>query len=368
MKIKHLTFLFLCLCCGHSAFAKMNDFAPLQDTTKQKNYKLIALPIVAFTPETDWIFGGAGSLSFRFKGESKESLPSQLLAGGAYTLNKQVLTYLNYQLFYREELYKLYGELGYYIYTYPYFGVGNDLKEDNLETYEASFPRVRINALYLVRPKLYVGIRYLMDNFDIRDTEQNGLLETTKVSGSEGGFLSGLGLVLNYESRDNIFYPTKGRYAELVLLSNSKTLGSDFNFQKYSLDVSTYFSNKRKHVFALNLYGEFTFGDVPFYQMALFGGTRRMRGYIEGRYRDKQLLILQGEYRIPLFWRFGGVLFGGAGRVANNVNDLSFQDLHYNAGAGIRFTLDAKEKLNLRFDVGVGEDGPGYYLTFGEAF
>ena len=368
MKINNLILLVVFLCCSCSAFAKSNAYFPDQDSIKEKKHKLIALPIVAFTPETDWIFGGAGSLSFRFEGESEESLPSQLLAGGAYTLKKQLLTYLNYQLFFREELYKLYGELGYYIYTYPYFGIGNDLQEEDFENYDASYPRVRINALYLARPKLYVGIRYLMDNFDIRDTEEDGLLERTKVLGVEGGLLSGLGLVFNYESRDNIFYPTKGRFAELVLLSNSKFLGSDFNFQKYSLDASTYFSNQWKHVLALNFYGEFTLGDVPFYQMALLGGTRRMRGYIEGRYRDKQLLILQGEYRMPIFWRFGAVVFAGAGRVANNLNDLSFENIHYNAGAGIRFMLDTKERLNLRFDVGVGEDGPGYYLTFGEAF
>jgi len=350
------------------AFAKSSYFHSVQDTSKEKSYKLIALPLVAFTPETNWIFGGAGSLSFRFKGEPKESLPSQLLAGGAYTLKKQVLSYVNYQLFFREERYKLYGELGYYIYTYPYFGIGNDLKEENMENYDATYPRLRVNALYLVRPKLYVGIRYLMDNFDISDTQEDGLLETTDVLGRTGGLLSGAGLVFNYESRDNIFYPSEGRYAELVLLSNNKVLGADFNFQKYSLDATTYFSNKWKHVFALNLYGEFTFGDVPFYQMALFGGTRRMRGYIEGRYRDKQLLILQGEYRMPIFWRFGAVFFAGAGRVANNVSDFSFQNIHANSGAGIRFMLDTKEKLNLRFDVGIGKDGLGYYLTFGEAF
>ncbi len=337
------------------------------DSSKQKNYKLIVLPIVAFTPETNWIFGAASNLSFRMKGESRESRPSQILAGGAYTLKKQILSYLNYQLFFRREQYKLYGELGYYRYTYPYFGVGNEM-ENELENYEALYPRIRINALYLIRPKLYGGLRYWMDNFKITDTQEDGLLETTAVTGATGGLLSGLGLVFNYENRDNIFSPSKGSYAELVLFNNSKIMGSDFSFTKYTLDVSTYISNKWRQTLALNFYSEFTFGEVPFNQMALLGGTKRMRGYIEGRFRDKQMLILQAEYRIPLIWRFGAVVFAGTGRVGEKVDGLSLSGLHYNYGGGIRFMLDEKEKLNLRLDVGVGEGNVGFYLTFGEAF
>ncbi|MFT4664439.1 MAG: outer membrane protein assembly factor BamA [Polaribacter sp.] len=365
--MKTIRLLTILLFCWNTNLAATEYEVPEADSSKQKNYKLIVLPLVAFTPETNWIFGAAGNLSFRFKGESPESRPSQVLAGGAYTLKKQILSYLNYQLFFRQEQYKLYGEFGYYRYMYPYFGVGNEL-ENELENYEALYPRVRINVLYLICPKLYGGLRYWMDNFNITDTQEDGLLESTEVTGAAGGLLSGLGLVFNYDSRDNIFAPSKGSYAELVLFNNAKTLGSDFSFAKYTLDASAYFSNKWKQTLALNVYSEFTFGEVPFNQMALLGGTKRMRGYIEGRFRDKQMLILQGEYRIPLFWRMGAVVFAGMGRVGDKVEDLSLDDLHFNYGGGIRFMLDEKEKLNLRLDVGVGEDNVGFYLTFGEAF
>jgi hypothetical protein len=80
------------------------------------------------------------------------------------------------------------------------------------------------------------------------------------------------------------------------------------------------------------------------------------------------MLILQAEYRIPIFWRFGLVLFGGTGQVADELSQMDLDGLHFNIGAGIRFMLDPKEKLNLRFDVGKGTDKPGFYLTFGEAF
>ena len=338
------------------------------DTSKQKPYSLVALPLIAFTPETDWIFGGAGSLSFRFKGELPKSRPSQLLMGGAYTLKKQILSYLTYQLFFKQEQYKFYGELGYYLYTYPYFGIGNDLEEGNLENYEALFPRIRLNGLYLLHSNFYGGLRYWMDDFQINEKKGGGLIEEGDTPGAEGGLLSGLGFVFNYDSRDHIFYPSKGKFAELVFLRNAPFLGSDFIYTKYSFDASTYFFNKWKHILAFNLYTELTFGTAPFNQLALLGGTKKMRGYIEGRFRDKHLIVFQTEYRLPLFWRFGAVIFAGTGRVANKISQFNFDGFHYNFGTGLRFLLDKKEKMNLRFDVGFGKGTSGFYLTFGEAF
>ncbi len=217
--------------------ANLNKHPQWKDSLDQKPFNLVLLPFVAFTPETSWIFGGAGSLSFRFKGEPKESHPSQLLLGAAYTLNKQVLSYLNYQVYHRNEQFKWYGELGYYLYSYPFYGIGNDIPEENKETYEAIYPRVRINALYLLRSKLYGGIRYWMDDFSIRERKKEGLLEQGNVPGESGGLLSGLGLVFNYDSRDNIFFPSSGQFVELVFFQNTSFLGSDFDYTKYSLDA-----------------------------------------------------------------------------------------------------------------------------------
>lgn len=34
----------------------------------------------------------------------------------------------------------------------------------------------------------------------------------------------------------------------------------------------------------------------------------------------------------------------------------------------MRFRLDAKDKINLRFDYARGNDSDGFYISFGEAF
>jgi len=363
---QRLKYLFLCLIFGSQLSATSQS--SVADTAK--DYSFIALPLVFSTPETSWGFGGATNVTFRFKGEPKTSRPSQFQLGAAYTLNKQFLSYLPFQLFLKEEKYKVYGELGYYRYVYFYYGNGNNTLKANEETFNANYPRVRLNALYGLNKRWFVGLRYWLDGYDVVGVKEDGILDTDEtIVGRMGkGFLSGGGVVVNYDTRDHLFTPRKGMLAEMVLFANGEFLGSDFNFQKIYLDIATYFPIGKNSTLAAQFYSELTAGDPPFYQLSLLGGTKRMRGYLEGRFRDKQYLTSQIEYRFPLFWRLGMTAFATTGRVAPTVGDLFDSNWYYTYGLGLRIMLDTEARINLRIDVGFGEDTSGFYLTFGEAF
>jgi hypothetical protein len=94
-----------------------------------------------------------------------------------------------------------------------------------------------------------------------------------------------------------------------------------------------------------------------------------MRGYYEGRFRDRNQTFIQGEIRYPIYRFLQGVCFAGAGTVAPSIGDYSMRDLKYSAGAGFRILLSKKEKLSLRVDYGVGMGrNRGLYIQLGEAF
>jgi surface antigen Omp85-like protein len=337
-----------------------------QDSTRQSSF--IPLPIVFYTPETSWGFGGVGIYSFHFKKDSINSRPSQIQLGAAYTLRNQILVYLPFQLFLKNGKYKVYGELGYYRYIYEFSGIGNEGHQDESELYSVDFPRLRLNILQQVQPNLFVGLRYWMDDFNITQTEEDGLLENADITGAQGGFLSGLGIVANYDTRDKIFYPSRGLYAESLVFFNNNIFGSDFNYTKYIFDGSAYFQNKWRHILALNIYAEMTSGDPPFNQLSLLGGNKRMRGYFEGEYRDKQYVSFQAEYRMHLFWRIGAVFFVGSGMVESDFKKVEVNNIKYVIGVGLRFLLDEKQKVNFRFDAGFGKNTSGLYVTVSEAF
>lgn len=52
---------------------------------------------------------------------------------------------------------------------------------------------------------------------------------------------------------------------------------------------------------------------APFNALSLLGGSRRLRGYYEGRYRDQNSALVQAELRVDVFKRLGAVVFGGVG-------------------------------------------------------
>jgi outer membrane protein assembly factor BamA len=113
-------------------------------------------------------------------------------------------------------------------------------------------------------------------------------------------------------------------------------------------------------------------GNVPLRNLAALGGSDIMRGYYAGRYRDKNMTAMQAEYRSPIWWRIGFVLFGGFGEVFNTIKPKNIITpkgwLKYSLGGGLRFSIRKNERLNLRMDYGIGYRSAGFYFTVAESF
>lgn len=338
------------------------------DSLSKKMISINGLPILYHTPETRWAFGIAGIFTFPTTPDSINVKKSSFQIGAAYTQNHQVLFYLPFRLYFQNEKFISFGEFGYYKYNYFFFGIGNNQPPDFSEQYAVNYPRIRLNILRKILYNLYIGVKYWFEDFKITERDINGELIKDYITGSNGGITSGVGVISIRDTRNNIFYPSSGSYAELSVQFFEKTFYSNFKYQRFTLDISKYFHVQKNHIIAFNFFTESIHGNPPFNQMALLGGTKRMRGYYEGRYRDKNILLIQTEYRTHLFWRIGLAGFIGYGGVANQISTYSLNDFKYTYGAGLRFILNKTQRLNLRIDAAFGQNTRGYYLTIGEAF
>ncbi len=339
-----------------------------QESVPEKDLRFFVLPIVYYTPETSWALGGATVFTFQLGEQDSLTKPSQVQFGAAYTLRSQFLAYLPFQLIFPNDRYRFFGELGYYKYNYFFYGIGNGYEAYDGEIYDVNFPRVRLNFQRKLANHFYGGLRYWLDDFNITGLEEGGLLATRDIAGKGGSLLSAGGLIFTYDNRDQLFYTRRGRYIEAGWLANTSLLGGNFTFDKFTLDARQFFPLGEKAALGINAYAELTFGNPSFNQLALLGGPKRLRGYLEGRYRDNHYLMLQAEYRFPLFWRLGGVVFGGTGAVADQLDRFAGEYWRYAAGVGMRLTLIPKDNINLRVDYGIGQNSSGFYLTIGEAF
>jgi len=339
------------------------------DTTDPYKPVYTVLPLVYYTPETGLSLGAGGVMTYRYRSDKPTSTPTQIQIGGAYTLKNQILSYLSYRTFWNDDQFLAYGEVGYYRYIYKYYGIGPSTKPEDEEMFSFTLPRLRFNFLYKVFPKVYVGARYWYDDFNIYEVDTGGMLDTQPITGKNGGRAAGLGFVLNIDSRDNQLYPTDGWFVEFVALPHRSAFGSDFNFNRYSLDVATYFTFFDDQTLAVNFYGESNTGDVPFHQMAQLGGPRQLRGLYQGRYRDNNDILFQTEYRWMFLERWGAVAFYGIGNVAPEISAYQINKSVHTYGGGLRFKLSKERKANIRGDVGFSPgEGVKFYLTFTEAF
>lgn len=336
----------------------------LSAQTKKNKFKAFPFPIIYYTPETRLAYGLAGNATFHLTKDSTRSRTSSILAGVAGTQNKQFLLYSQFNIF--SDKYYFSGEAGYYKYSYFFYGTGS--KEVPEELFSVNYPRIKINVAYRFTPNLYAGPSFQYEQYNIKKTADNGELAKGTIPGSAGSIITGAGLHFIYDNRDNVLYPGKGYLLNVSFIRNGKFLGGNYNFSKYTIDATLYKKLTAKSILAANSFNSFTTGNVPFQQLSQIGGSKIMRGYYQGRYTDKNLSAVQTELRSVIYKRFGVALFGGVAIIGSGSPVLDFTNLYKNYGAGLRFTLNRKEHLNLRLDYAFGRQSRGFYLSFGEAF
>lgn len=329
---------------------------------------LIPLPVAFRYPETGWGGGALASFNFRFTRDNANSKPSQISLAATFTQRKQILLYMPFSVFYDNSKYYLNGEVAWYRYNYKYFGIGENAVPE--EEYGVDYPRIRLLAVKSIGKKFYAGFRFLFENYNMTQTQVGGELASGRITGSDYSRTSALGISFLKDSRDTVYYPRKGVFAEFYVLPTLKIYGSDRNFNRIVVDAAFYKSLNKKIVWANHLFGNFAQGDnIPFSQLSMMGGSRRFRGIFEGKYRDKNVIMAQTEARFEVWKRIGLVGFGAIGFMGNESDFLRIGKPKFTYGAGLRFNAIRKDHINIRVDYGIEPSNAGnFYFTVGEAF
>lgn len=339
-----------------------------QDSIKEKKVTFNGYPYIFYTPETQAAFGGGGI--FLFYTQKEDGLrPSKIGFGAHYTTNKQYKFTLNNSIYFNKNKLVIQMPLSFGYTLDKFWGQGKNTTENGTEGYFRNDFNVQLEVQ--VPPLLFFADRtgFILEysNTEIVDPEENVYLNDELVTGFEGGNLFGAGFNFVWDGRDNLFYPTEGHFQSIKFIVYPEP--SDFVFTSFEVDVRYYKKLFKNQVLATNLYVHSVSSDAPFYKLPALGGQNRMRGYFQGRYRDHNYLTLQMEYRQYFWKKFGFVAFGGFGDVGSEITDLSFKELKYSFGGGLRYLFNKKENVNLRMDIGIGQDGStGIYFGIEESF
>ena len=345
-----------------------SEFPAKESVEEAHPNSFLPLPVIFYTPETKLALGFSAIYIYRPADADVESRPSLFGGVAIYTLNNQVLAGFGGEHYWDHDRQQFKGGVFYRNFPNDFYGLGNDTDAELFEDYSDEAGSFSADYLRTVAGRIRIGGGVGYGTSSITRTEPGDCLSGDLIPGADGGQYLGAGLKATYDSRGNIVYPLASGFHQLSWWVYGKALGADFSFNTTTVDLRQYLHLGGSRVLALRGLGIFGGGNMPFQMMPALGGDNLLRGYFQGRFRERKLLALQGEFRSRVWSRIGAAVFGGLGQVARETGQLGLNRFHHSYGVGLRILLVEKEGMNLRTDFGFGSDQSGFYLGIGEVF
>lgn len=254
-----------------------------------------------------------------------------------------------------------------YFYSFPcdYWGMGYDMGNDDSNKSEMKRWQARIKGSFLFHlgSNFYIGPMVSYDYVIGKNVERPELLNGM----DRHTWNLGAGFSAVYDSRDVLTYPHQGLYINLTQCFRPRFMGNDYAFSTTELQVDAYQKVWKGAILAEDFRTMLNFGNPSWGMMALLGNSNSMRGYYEGRYRDKHKMEAQVELRQHIWKRNSLTAWVGAGTVFSKFSNIRSRHILPNYGLGYRWEF--KKNVNVRLDYGFGKAGQsGFLFSINEAF
>ncbi len=215
-------------------------------------------------------------------------------------------------------------------------------------------------------PRWIVGVQYLFAHSDVslQAHTDNQYIDSLISSKDYNSNIAWLGLLGEYDTRDNTFTPNRGVKAYLNTMWNSSVWGSDYSYLQMEGAFYWFKPINTRWISGFRFDMQQVFGDIPFYIKPFLD----MRGVPAVRYQGKTTMLAEAEQRFDVYKRWSLVALGGTGKAFDNFNDFSKATWVYNYGGGFRYLIARKLGLRMGVDVAKSNDSWGYYLIFGSGW
>jgi hypothetical protein len=352
-----------------------------KDTIVRRDGKLYvsALPAFGYTLITGFAGTIAANGAFYTSDEETANVCS-ILTEPAYTQYKQILLPVQANIWTPGNRYNIQTDWGYKKFPQDTYGLGGHTSLADGYLIDYSHLRFYQTVFKTIAPDLFLGMGYYLDHFYqirevdppkgvVTDFEKYGLTPKSTSSGVTLNFL--------YDLRRNLINPKGGgSYVNIIYRSNFTFLGSDAHWQTLLVDLRKYlnFPSGSKNILGFWTFNTITLqGNPPYLALPYTGCDTYInsgRGYIQGRFRGKDMLYLESEYRFGITHDglLGAVVFANVQSFSEPVTG-KFEVLWPAWGGGLRFKLNKYSNTNVCLDYGFGLGGSkGIFVNLGEIF
>lgn len=373
-----------------------------------KKFLALVFPNISSNPTNGFVLGVGGTFGW-YMGPKESTSVSAAPFTLAFTSKKQMISFLKSNIYTKANKYFLQGDWRYYIYSQPTYGLGTNAPDtanipggfhwegqggpEDSASFPMKFNYVKLHEIVnrQIVGNFYAGVGYHFDYYYAIKDEKLQVTPTDTLATPHWAYskkynfdtarymLSGLSANLVYDSRDNQANPYKGIYANINYRYNFKFLGSDQDASNLWLEFRTYFNlshKKPRNLIGVWLFGDFNLtGRLPYMTLPALGEDQRARsgrGYTNGRFRGKNLVYGEVEWRFPISpcsQILGGVIFANATTTDNPDRNVHlFQYIKPGVGFGLRIMINKYFRTNINLDYAFGIKSQGFYFSGQETF
>jgi hypothetical protein len=245
-----------------------------------------------------------------------------------------------------------------------FYGLGTDRSSLNEKVrYTLQFTGAVAQANWQLAPKSpwSLGMRYVFADVDPKLRDEPlfpGLVDRVRVR------VSAPTAIVEYDSRDNIFTPTRGVYAETSYLASREALGASVDFERFEQIVIGWHPLTPSVTLGARANYAWSSDETPFFLRPFI----QLRGVPAVRYQGDQVAAAEGEIRWQVYGRWSVVGFAGVGTTRTKRDSFSATQNVGSGGFGIRYELARKFGLHVGLDVARSPGTNAVYLQVGNAW
>jgi hypothetical protein len=327
----------------------------------------LPIPLVVTEPAVGY-GGGVAGLFVRPResaGEDGFARPNISMLGGIATENGTWMAFAGDSSHWYDERLQTLAAGGGGKLNLDFYGLGeNRASLDQPISYSLETSLVLLQGNWKLTPRSpwSVGLRYVYSQVEpqLRDAPANvpGLLDDVKIK------ISAPTAVLEFDSRNNLFTPTRGVYSESSYMDSLEELGATESFQRFEQTLMGWIPISDKLILGLRGDYQWSSDGTPFFLRPYI----QLRGVAAMRYQGDEMASVEAEAR----WQFRGrwSLVGAAGYgTAHTERELFSATREVWSGAvGFRYELARLFGMHAGLDVGFSEGESAIYLQVGSAW
>ena len=213
----------------------------------------------------------------------------------------------------------------------------------------------------------FVGLQYIMyyTKNSVDTLPDRPLLNPILKKLSGTSVVSMVTLINSWDSRNNIFTPTKGIRAVCNISYSPEFLGSSKNYGRVNPYFLGYFPFRKWLNTGWRFDYKYAFGDVPFYMKPFLD----MRGTPVMKYQANNTMLAGTEWTFKVYKRWHIDAFGGAGWAFPSFSELTNSTTVANYGFGFRYLIAKKYGILSGVDFAWTNRGDfAFYIIFGNAW